>query len=303
MNGIHTLRDHSNILDKRWYGNVLLIGNDLQYMDTIPRLASTQNWAVVKWTQGTLSFRYNFNTHKVTAPALLIFRPDGVFEYLKHSHDIEGSIVLFSELFLENLQPYFNFTFLSAVTRKPYTTLSDDDVETFNLYQQLLFKLAEKPQTPTNDSIISNALSSFINHFIHCYEQNECPEAPQHFKTRGEQICHQFIQLVSANALHEREINYYADQLHLSPKYLAQTIKRITQKTPGEWIHRMIIRHAKTLLYDEALSMQQISDQLNFATPSHFSAFFKRETGLTPSTYRKSIQNIQVKETKKAPAE
>ena len=59
-------------------------------------------------------------------------------------------------------------------------------------------------------------------------------------------------------------------------------------KTVSEWISKAVITEAKVLLKDTGAPVADISETLNFPTDSFFCRFFKKETGMTPTQYRKS---------------
>ena len=79
---------------------------------------------------------------------------------------------------------------------------------------------------------------------------------------------------------------WYADRLHLSPKYLSNVFKQTLNTSPNTFIDQAILRHAKSLLSSTSLSVQQISDQLGFQNQSHFGTFFKRQTDCSPKDFR-----------------
>lgn len=54
----------------------------------------------------------------------------------------------------------------------------------------------------------------------------------------------------------------------------------------SEWIQKMVILEAKSLLGNKNFSVQQISDMMNFPNPSFFGKYFKAATGMTPRKYR-----------------
>ena len=84
----------------------------------------------------------------------------------------------------------------------------------------------------------------------------------------------------------ERNIDFYADRLFLSPHYLSGLVRETSGKTVMDWINRSVILEAKVLLKHSNLLTYQIADELNFPNPSFFSKFFKRMTGMTPGEYR-----------------
>src|SRR5699024_4368639 len=83
----------------------------------------------------------------------------------------------------------------------------------------------------------------------------------------------------------------YADLQNLVPSYFSQVIKTKTGRTPSKWIAQKTISFAKSLLRYNSKSVKEIAFQCGFTEVSHFSSFFKKETGKSPTTYRKSNKN------------
>ena len=88
----------------------------------------------------------------------------------------------------------------------------------------------------------------------------------------------------------QREVRYYADRLHVSPKYLSATIRRVTGLSVTSYINRHTVPILKKYLDDERLSLTQISEMMNFSSLSYFSRYCTKHLGQSPSAYRISIQ-------------
>lgn len=106
--------------------------------------------------------------------------------------------------------------------------------------------------------------------------------------TRQEELFERFITEVEAHYRKERNIKFYADLLCITPKYLSSVIFKVSQRLAGEWIDDYVMLEAKTLLKSGRLSIQQISEQLNFPNQSFFGKFFKRYAGVSPKEYKNS---------------
>ena len=81
-------------------------------------------------------------------------------------------------------------------------------------------------------------------------------------------------------------VDYFADQLHLSPKYLSDLLKSLTGKTTQEHIHYQLIERAKIKLLSSDASVAEIAYDLGFEYPQYFSRLFKEKTGLSPTAFR-----------------
>ncbi|PTQ96601.1 AraC family transcriptional regulator [Mucilaginibacter yixingensis] len=81
-------------------------------------------------------------------------------------------------------------------------------------------------------------------------------------------------------------VSYFADQLHLSPNYLADLLQRFTGKTTIEHIHLEMIDRAKDLLWGSPETVSEIAYRLGFEHPSHFARVFRAKTGHSPTSYR-----------------
>ena len=73
----------------------------------------------------------------------------------------------------------------------------------------------------------------------------------------------------------------------MTPKYLSLLVKNVSNRTAGEWIDNYVVLEAKALLSSSTLSIQEISDRLNFANQSFFGKYFKQHVGISPTEYRK----------------
>lgn len=107
-------------------------------------------------------------------------------------------------------------------------------------------------------------------------------------RTRQEEIFQRFIGEVEKHYRRERSVKFYADSLCISPKYLSTVVYKVSRQLAGQWIDAYVILEAKTLLKSGKLTIQQISEQLNFSNQSFFGKFFKRCAGMSPKDYMNS---------------
>lgn len=86
-----------------------------------------------------------------------------------------------------------------------------------------------------------------------------------------------------------RQPSFYAGKLNIHTNHLNAVVKRITGKTAGALIANALVSYAKSLLRQTNLSIKEVAFQLHFKEPSHFTFFFKKNTGLTPHEYKENL--------------
>lgn len=111
--------------------------------------------------------------------------------------------------------------------------------------------------------------------------------------SRKEEITIDFLHLVSKYVAKERELKFYASKLHLSPKYLSNTIREVTGQPPTHFISEAILNQAKLSLLNSNISIKEISGQLYFSDQYAFGKFFKSHTNLSPSHFRKKNRIVE----------
>jgi len=84
-------------------------------------------------------------------------------------------------------------------------------------------------------------------------------------------------------------VGWCASQFHLSPSYFGDLVHRELGITAQAYIQQKIIEKAKSLLANETLSVNEIAFTLGFDYPNHFTRFFRKKEGITPTTFRKKL--------------
>jgi AraC family transcriptional regulator of adaptative response / methylphosphotriester-DNA alkyltransferase methyltransferase len=91
--------------------------------------------------------------------------------------------------------------------------------------------------------------------------------------------------LLQNRTLDMYEIRDFADEMHIHPTHLSNTIKLTTGQHPCFFFEQKIMEIAKAMLQENNTSVAEIAGRLTF-DPSNFTKFFKRFEGITPKQYR-----------------
>lgn len=106
--------------------------------------------------------------------------------------------------------------------------------------------------------------------------------------SRKKLIFDRFLEELRQHYATQRSVQFYADRLCLTPKYLSQVVHAVSGRHAGEWIRDYVILEAKALLKSGQYTVQQVSDMLNFANQSFFGVYFKKAVGCSPTVYKES---------------
>lgn len=92
-------------------------------------------------------------------------------------------------------------------------------------------------------------------------------------------------ELLSTHHEQYRNVDFYADKMHMSVQTLSRKVQEKMQTTIGQLVRQYIVLTAKKHL-DEDMPVKEVSHLLNFEENNHFSAFFKHYTSMTPTQYQ-----------------
>lgn len=143
--------------------------------------------------------------------------------------------------------------------------------------------------TPFRKEVVLPIVQAMVAN-IQCLHKDKNATAVTNMAARQQQLFQNFKRLVHQHCEVQRNIPFYAEQLHITPHYLSAVIKEISGQSVMFWLNRAIILRAKVLLNTKGMMIYEIADRLNFSSPSAFHNFFKRITGLTPKEYQTKME-------------
>lgn len=97
------------------------------------------------------------------------------------------------------------------------------------------------------------------------------------------------MRLLRAYHTKERCLQFYAEKMHLTPKYISVMIKTYSGRGALEWINDYVVLEAKMMLRYTDMTVQEIAYALNFPTQSAFGKYFKQQSGISPKHYRTAM--------------
>ena len=200
------------------------------------------------------------------------FQPKGWI--LKFSHDY------FKQQYLEGFHIQHADIFFSS-GEIPRIVLSPKIGERINSIAEMITEMLQS-NIPNKELAASSLLKTLL---VYC--DSKCnlrvtAASNNHYMS----IVSRFKHLVSQNLDNYHQVSDYAGLMHVSPKYLNNVVKEVMGVNAKYVIsEQLLIRSCRDLKFSN-LSIKEISIQLGFSEPEHFSNFFKKNMGCSPLSYR-----------------
>ena len=238
-------------------------------------------------TKGEVMYELDTHTQVIKAGDILIVSDQHVVDSYQRSADMEGLCIMMSvHFFREIIQNVSDVSSLFLFSRlHPVMRLEPREIATFKEYFQVIKqKIGDADNHFRKDLIKTLLLAMFydLSNVIYRVKNDDKPH------TRAEAIFTSFILLLEKNFRHERRVSWYAEQLNITPKYMSETVKNVSRRTPNEWIDNYVILELRVLLRNSTKSIKEITKELNFPNQSFLGKYFKERVGMSPSRYRRS---------------
>lgn len=264
-------------------GNELLIADHFDVKRVFPPYFRTAMPVCIFLKKGYLRGRCNLMGIEAKAPCMSILLPNQILEFTESSEDLEGMVVLMSERFTDRLNIKVDFDLMQTFQSQRVIPLNEEALATMLQFCEMVKRLSQFPDHPFLMETAVNLTRAFF--FGAGYFFHQRPEVVTH--SRGEQLVDGFLKLVQMHCRQERQLDFYAQELCISSKYLAAIVKTVTGKTAGDWIEDYVMLEAKAMLTNTDMTISQISDHLHFPDTSTFGKYFRRHTGLSPKDFKK----------------
>ncbi len=240
-------------------------------------------------TGGEARFKYNDKQFVMGMNDIAVIAQPGNVSGLSMSEDFVGELIIAPDGFLHNLLPANNYSIGGCVSlfSNPIIPVAPSEAVTFIRDLRNVRDRIEDRRHPFYNEMIGGLLQTMIyDLFAFHSATNENVLSTD----RVGYITRQFFTLIeSGRPKTEREVSYYAAQLNVTPKYLLDTIKRITGFSVSTHINRAATAIIISYLKDSNLSVTQIAEEMNFTSLSYFSRYCQKNLGKSPSEYRLSL--------------
>lgn len=235
-------------------------------------------WRLLHILAGRALYRINLVDHSLQGNEILVLPSDTVVEVQSLSEDFAAEALTVIDF------PGVDSNGTGRLLPKEmlHLLLDTTDSKRFGTYFDLLYEQMTRAKVcDTAVSLLFLAMvadAASLNKTM--YDGNNSRQS------RGEEIMARFIPLLRQYGTTQRNIPFYAEQLHITPNHLSDVVRQQSGLSVMDWIHRTTTTEAKLLLKHSNMMICEISERLNFTEPTAFNRYFKKQTGVTPLAYR-----------------
>ena len=238
--------------------------------------------------RGWVDISVNGNICHCEAPAITIYPPNQLLDPIGESADKLSQHLLISPAYAEKIH-------LQAADVKrtlfslPATLLTHQQ---FQSLQHIFRKIRETmvSDAPYKQQYLAALISTlFYDELVQNIYRNT-------LRSQYSEIVEQFLADAQASALKEREVAYYVARSSRSLSQLERVLRKETGKSALQWINFYCAERCKQELRFSSDNIAEVSRRLGFSSSEYFARFFRQQTGMSPTEYRKRIRKLKSEE-------
>ena len=147
---------------------------------------------------------------------------------------------------------------------------------------------SELPKPPHHAELIHGTIRNIYIILYSCRSRNVDANKSANTYSSADNYFREFMKLIKENCCCHHDVAFYAEKMHITPKYLNEISRKKTNFTAKEIITKFLVAQIKRELLISGNSIQRIAYDYNFCDQSSLGKFFKKATGMSPVAFRRS---------------
>ena len=247
--------------------------------------------AILFVRKGEVVLKEFISTYTLLENHFIFIDCNNVYEVISISDDIEITLLGYKNQFVEKLSIKINkiqlYKSLKSQIKRNFE-LPDHAMNNLKInLDQITHFLNNKDKINYSNEIIEHCFIMILYQITSVIEDDI--QNRYTVMNRNQKITNDFIVLVSNNYLQHKNVDFYAQKIGITARYMSAVIKSETGKTPQDFITDFIVNEAKAMLSSSSKDIKEIAFDLNFYDQYSFSNFFMKHLGIRPSAYRKQF--------------
>ena len=218
----------------------------------------------------------------------ILVSPDASFTVVRISNR------LVQELMHSHIEQW-NRTFY--IVGSTVVKVNDELMQQIQYYYQLIMSKLRLPRQPYHKEVMRTIIRALLFEVLSYSEimkgENTSTAEGPHRVTASDDVSVRqnvhfkaFLDLLTRTVVKHRSVEYYADQLCITPKYLSTICSQCSRKSAHKWITDMVNGDIRHILVTTDLSIKEVAQRLGFENTSFFGKYVRKQFGCTPLEFR-----------------
>lgn len=143
-----------------------------------------------------------------------------------------------------------------------------------------------QPDCTCISQLVLLQLKAFFIGFHEFLQRNPQYRSDEVKSYRVRELFNRFMMLMERDYKVSRDVNYYAELMNITPKYLTNIVRQVSGHTPKTIVDQYVILQIRMQLMRTSQSIKEMAWEYHFTDVSFFCRYFKKHTGMTPQHYR-----------------
>lgn len=295
MEKIKKIKMDNSVLEK----SLIYNNGELAFIDKLNEIIEEgihqlDAYAITLCLQGKASIQIKGTLYSVGANDIFICPPDTIVESALFSVDFRCHSIYMSASYAQRILPMTDngWDIKILFEKTPQLSLLPDEVSCFCQYYEILCAKVSNTSGYYRKQVIDTLMLAFIYDYQDILSR-QVKTVHRPF-TSGEYLFKSFINMLSSSYPKNRNVNYYADKLHVTPKYLSSVCKEASGVTTSKLIDQYVLKDIEHLMRYSSKSIKEISIELDFPSISFFGKYVKKHWGVSPKEVRGQFYNQDI---------
>ena len=268
-------------------GQVIIISNPYGGPYELHLNYQYQWWGILL-SYGSIRYSTMSGSRSIQDTGMVLFNEDIPLRNLTFSEDFKGYLVGLSDMFIDSLTIDMSISSMwSWFSNGPLIkSLAKEEVNSFRSFIHLMADNIKYPASIINSSV-TEEVNRLLMKALLCRLQSKLSKYSNDIqRSHKEELTSDFIKLAYKYGATHRDLDFDAEQLCVTSKYLSAVVTSISGKKSCICLEEATMTQAKYLLRETSYPISQVADQLNFPTPADFTRYFRNREGVNPLKYR-----------------
>ncbi len=248
--------------------------------------------------KGSVRIKLESRELELQSGDLQIVMPRTFIRSMTPSYDFQFYLLraksqIYEDIFFEcfRMEPYW-WEKQQLLRSNPVIHLNDEQRRLLESYHTLFRLKIMQADTSYRHHILQAIAHASVMEILHMLDQEL--HLPSTLEERAnirqsDIIFRRFMTLLQANS-NQREVQFFAEKIGITPKYLTEICKQCSGKLPTDWIAEVTMTEIVRLLRTTQLSVKEIAYDLHFPNSSFFCQYVKKHTGKSPLAIRRETK-------------